>query len=108
MEAGSLSYRVEIQKRVETTTASGNVTVNWVTESSQWSFMKPSKGDERTEGARVQGIVTHKFTMRYIPDLTPDKRLRNGPRVFNIDGITNTGERNRETVVMCQEREGNA
>lgn len=106
MRAGSLRHFVTIQHFVETGRNSRN------DPEGEWqdlylmvpcSVMTKSAGED--EGQRQQvSSATIEVTMRWHPNVTADHRIKWGTRIFNIDGLNNVDERNRELILTCKER----
>jgi head-tail adaptor len=73
--------------------------------------IEPASGAEYQQAQQMQANVTHKITTEYFAGAHPRLRLvKENPenpdvplRVFNVVGVTNFEERNRETVWMCLE-----
>lgn len=106
MRAGRLRHRLEIQAATEARDAAGGVTRTWATEATVWGAVEPFRGREVFEAGQVESEATHRIIVRYRGNLTSDKRIKFGTRVFNIDFVANRDERNREIEILAVERVG--
>lgn len=66
--------------------------------------IEPLRGREYWEAQKVNAEASVKITIRYRSGILPTMRVKWGTRIFNlISPPINTGERNRELVLMCEE-----
>jgi SPP1 family predicted phage head-tail adaptor len=111
MQSGALRYRVTIQQQATSRSTMGSEQPTWTTFAQTWAGFEPLSGRELLAAKQVQGEDTTRITIRYMAGINPkmrviflDRRQSNKTRIFDITSITNTGERNREIVMLCIER----
>lgn len=70
-----------------------------------WASIQPATARdlERRVASTMQASASHIVTMRYHPQVTTKTQLLFGDRVFFVNGVQNTDERNVELVLACQE-----
>ena len=66
--------------------------------------MRGLKGFERFQAMQMQTPVTHRIVMRYRPDVTTNSRFMFGTRIFWVQEVLNTEERNRFLIIKAIER----
>ena len=103
MNAGRLRHRIEIQRATEGRNQHGGVEEDWQPIATRWAAIQPFRARELFAAQQVQSQVTHRIWMRYFEGLQSTDRIKFGQRIFNIDGIRNIDERNRELEVFCME-----
>lgn len=103
MQIGRLNKRIAIQSMSLQSDGAGGGTSVWTTEAVVWGAIEPLSAREVYEGERVNGILTHRITMRYREGVTPSKRLVYDGRVFNIEPPTLKRERKHMLTIMARE-----
>lgn len=108
MRAGTLRHTVSIQSRSSTIDAVGDISDSWSTVISARAEIRPLNARELFAAQATQSEVTHQITVRYRPELAAPKvaatyRVLFGSRVFDIHGVMNIDERNREIRMLCSE-----
>jgi SPP1 family predicted phage head-tail adaptor len=103
MMAGALRHRVAIEQVAATGDGYGGRTESWTVLATVWAAVEPLSGREYFQAQQAQAKVTHKVTMRYRSGVTPGMRVKHGSRYFGIVSVLDTGEKNRELVLMCEE-----
>ena len=103
MQRGRLRHRIIIQAKTETVGANGEKSPTWATWKTPWANIAPAEPSEQIIGERATETGSHQITIDYIEGLTADHRILYGSRTFNIHGIVNVDERNREMVLSCSE-----
>ena len=103
MRAGDLRHRVTIQSASESVSAAGEVTKTWSDVATVWASIEPLTGREKWLAEQVQAAATHRVRMRYRSDVGLENRLLYGSRVLDILEVMNTGERDKELVLICAE-----
>lgn len=110
MRAGQLRYLVTIQQQTVARSSMGSEQPTWTPFAQAWAGFEPLSGRELVAAKQVQGEETTRIRMRFIAGLNPKMRvafvdlIQNKTRIFDILGITNTEERNREITLVCVER----
>lgn len=105
MQAGKLRHRVDILAPVREENTLGEEELSYtVVATGEKAGIKLFSVGERVQNQQVQMVSTHLITMRFTPLLGgSDHVLRFGTRFFQIDGIENVEERNREFRITCRE-----
>lgn len=105
MRAGNLRHRLALQSYTATQDAYGAETKTWATQRTVWGSVEPLTGREYLEARATTQTVTHRIRVRCQPDLTvtPTWRVSWDGRTFDIESVLNTGERDKETVLMVVE-----
>ena len=104
MRAGQLRHPIIIQEVVETRDAVGGITKTWDTWHQVRATITPLSSGEQIRAAQFGGETTHTVRIRYIDGLDLQHRILFGDRIFEITGIINFEERNRELLVSCKEK----
>ncbi len=105
MPAGSLRDRLELRGKTTTgRTASGKPIEDWVTESFMSCAVRALSGDALVQAQQFHERVRFKIRTRYRTDVTTDKRLRFGDRIFHIHYVIDPDSRRRWTDIFCEER----
>jgi len=106
MKAGILRHRVELQEKilpVERNEFGENDPTEWVTISQMYASIMPLSARELIIAQQMQSEITHKINIRYRVGITVENRVKYKDRVFNITGVINFDERNREIQLTCTE-----
>lgn len=84
-----LPYVVEVQERREQVPdENGAVSASWAAVDRRHADIEAVKASERTQATAVQGVVSHKVTMRNGGRIVkPKDRLVYGSRIFEVDGV---------------------
>lgn len=81
---GRLRHRVELQSAADTVDSYGQPIRAWTTYATVWAQITPVSGNESPLANQLQGMTTHKATIRYRSDVGVGHRLLFGSRVLNI------------------------
>ena len=103
MRAGSLRDRVGIQRRTTSRDAAGAVLIAWETYATVWAAVEPLSGREAVAMKEVHASANVRVTLRWRKDLRAQDRLLFVTRVFEINGITDVGGRQRWLELACTE-----
>jgi SPP1 family predicted phage head-tail adaptor len=103
MRAGDLRNRVELQEKQVTKSARGAELVTWTTVAHLWAAIDPLSGRESLDGKQEQSEIIHRMRIRYRPETVAVNRIKWGARLFDIQAVTHTQERRRETVLTLRE-----
>ncbi|BCJ86455.1 phage head closure protein [Effusibacillus dendaii] len=103
MKIGLLRNRVTIQKLTQTDDGMGGYTEGWGVVATVYASVHPLKGRELFDAQQVREHMTHRVTIRYRVDVTPDMRVLFGAKVFNIRSVINVESKNRELQLLCEE-----
>lgn len=105
MNPGELKHRIIIQ-RVDGTIENEchEDEPNYVDWKKVWAKVEPLKGKEYLQVDRKNAEVTHRVKIRYLAGLGPDMRIIFKDRLFDIEGVINVDEANKEMHLMCLEK----
>jgi len=103
MRAGKLRHRIAIQQETATQDIYGAEVKTWTTKKELWAEIDPPKSREFFATGQTQAEVTTRVRIRYLPNVTPNMRIKFGTRYLNINSIINPDERNKELIMMCNE-----
>lgn len=104
MRAGRLRHRITIERNAGTADAAGHAATTWVQQASRWASVEPLQGRELWQAREVHPEVTHRVTLRWLDGITRAMRIKHETRVFGIEAILNTDERDVEMVCLCREQ----
>lgn len=120
MDVGSLRHRVTLENPTRIPDGEGGYIEFWESltpEAAQVSIRPATARDlERlTADATIVATASHVVHVRYHPQVSTKTRLTKGPRAANgtlgegarefaVSGVANPEERNRELVLICEER----
>lgn len=110
MRAGKLNHRVTIEQLVvgsPSVTAIGEPDATWTTFATVWAGIEPLRTRELIAAQAVQSETTGTIRMRYLAGVTAAMRVVYGSRVFQILGIQNINEADRELLLTVSEGPSN-
>ena len=104
VKIGKKRHRIEIQEEISTEQdAHGNIVPQWQTIGTVWANLVPISGKENLQGGTIGADASHRVEIRYFPRLKPSMRIRYGVRLFDINGIVNDRELNKDHILSCTE-----
>jgi len=103
MLAGRLRHRLEFEKSSLSSDGQGGQTRAWSTRATVSGSLKPLRAEERFYNEQLNHTGTHEVVIRYRDDLESSDRIKFGSRYFQIIGIMNPNERNRQLVITAKE-----
>lgn len=99
MQSGKLDKRIEFQALTETPDGHGGFVKSWTTHFKKWASVMPASWDESFRNdqdfATLRGFITVRFDAQ-TKRLDSKYRAVYGTRVFEIQGVANTNEANRQ------------
>lgn len=104
MHAGQLRHRIQIQQPDEARDDFGGQVPTWTTIAVVWADIQPVTGREYFSAQQINAELSHKILIRFQSGIQPTQRVLYGAREFDIHAVINTGERNRELLLLCSER----
>lgn len=110
MQAGKLRHRVTIQRLVTgspTQNAGGEPDASWADVATVYASIEPLRGRELLVAQQINSEVTGTIRVRYRAGLTSADRIKFGTRYYDVLGITNPEERNRELLLQVREGPNN-
>lgn len=103
MRAGKLRHWITIQTRTDTRDSYGEPISTWTTFDQVWASIEPIAGREYFASKETRSQSTHRMRIRYRSGITTKMRISWDSRLFDIESILNTEERDRELILMCVE-----
>lgn len=67
-----------------------------------WAEIKPLTEREQTHGGQQVAVASHRITIRWLPGVTTEMRIRCDRGTFEIGGIINLDERDEYLELSCQ------
>ena len=112
MRAGHLRHQVDIRQFAGVSDGAGGTTDVWSNfATGVWADIAEGVKKQVKELVEAMGIDAHAqvaITMRYIPGVTTKMRVyydsAEGTDIFEIVGVTKTGQRDFELILTCEER----
>ena len=103
MLAGRLRHRLVFENESLSTDGQGGATRTWATRATVSGSIKPLRADERFYNEQLNHNGTHEVVIRYRTDIEASDRISYDSRYFQIVGIMNPNERDRQLVITCKE-----
>lgn len=94
---------MELEAPTRTPDEGGTATIAWTTVAEVWGRIAPSTGRELMRADGVAARLTHEIVLRHRGGVTPQMRLRQGTRVFEIHAVADIAERRRWLRCLCEE-----
>ena len=107
LRSGPLREKVIVQVTTPSQDSYGEPIDSWGTYVTRWAEVTPINGTEKWAGNENLAQVTHRFRIRYdssTKSITPKHRISYDSRIFDILSATNTGTRDREIIIMAEEK----
>lgn len=107
INAGQLTTRLTIQRRVETADDGGGQTIAWTDVMTVWASVATSGGREFVAAQARFPELTHLVTIRWRPGITAKHRLRYlssfADTVYAIHGVMDPELRHEQLQLLCTE-----
>lgn len=103
MRAGLHRHSVTLQQRVLTQDSFGGTVETWQDFACVNASVSPLTAREFFNAAQVQADVTHKVSLRYLPNVVPAMRVKFGTRTLHVASVINVDERSVELQLLCKE-----
>ena len=100
---GKMRHKIEIQSPVNTTDTGGGSARTWSTVSTRFAEVRPVKGAESLRQGQVQETLSYEIIMRHTDEIGTNYRVKFGDRILNIRHLRNENQRNRYTILECEE-----
>jgi head-tail adaptor len=104
MNIGELRDRVTIQGRVHARAADGELVATWSTFVTVWAKIEdaPAPG-EGEQSDQVQGVTTHRITVRYLSTLVGELRVKHGTVIYAVQSVESDNGRCWTSLGCAQE-----
>ena len=103
MLAGRLRHRLVFENESLAADGQGGSTRTWGTRATVSGSIKPLRSEERFYNEQLNANGTHEVVIRYRSDIEASDRISFDSRYFQIVGIINPNERDRQLVITCKE-----
>ena len=103
MLAGRLRHRINFQQESLAADGQGGSTRTWTSRSFASASMKPLRAEERFYNEQLNHTGTHEFVIRYRTDIAETDRIKFNGKFYQITGIINPNERDRQLVITAKE-----
>ena len=105
MPIGKMRHSLTIQAQSRSNDTAGGARRTYSTLATVWGSIEPVGGNLRLYGDQIEGVSTHKITIRYRSDVTTKHRINYSAdsRIFKINRILNLGTRDRYLEMLCEE-----
>jgi SPP1 family predicted phage head-tail adaptor len=100
-----LRTRLTLEAPTRAADGGGGASVTWSTVATVWASVRPTGGGESYTLDRVAGKVSHEILLRYRSGVTPEMRLREGSRVFEIRAAFDPDQRRHWLKCLAEERD---
>ncbi len=108
MRAGTLRHRIAIEQVTVSKDARGQKVETWTVIARPLANVSQTAGREAVQAAQVNAEATWAVTMRFVPGITTEHRIRFGDRVLEILSVINVGHRDRELEIAAKEHQADA
>ena len=105
MNAGKQRHKVELQSYTASRDSFGGEIETYATYAKTWASIEPLSGRELVYAQQVSEITKIRITIRYNSSVDVKHRIKFGLRLFDINAIMDTEERNKEMTLLCSEAE---
>ena len=105
MPIGKMRHSLTIQAQSRSNDSAGGARRTYSTLATVMGSIEPVGGNLRLYGDQIEGVSTHKITIRYRNDVTTKHRINYSAdsKIFKIDRILNLGTRDRYLEMLCEE-----
>lgn len=100
---GALDRRLVIEATVRTGDGAGGATVTWQPVASVWGRVEALSASERDRSGRLDGVATHRVTIRAHPEVAGGQRIVIGSRVLAILATRPEGRGDCTLILEAQE-----
>ena len=108
IRAGSYRHRIKVESATVATDDYGDPLETWAlwpagSSGFRHASVTPLGGGETSIGGALVFVGTFEVRTRYRSGFTAGMRITHNSRVMHISQVVNVDERNRETVLQCEE-----
>ncbi|MFC4626098.1 phage head closure protein [Daeguia caeni] len=103
IDPGQLRSELVLEAMQPVPDGMGGYAEGWVEIAMIWGRIEPVSVTNRDFGTRPQPEATHRILLRFRPDITSDKRLRKGERVFSLRAVHDPDETGRYLICLAAE-----
>lgn len=100
---GRLRHRVVLQRPVRGNDEGGTATITWEPIAPVFAAIEALSGSELERSDGLAARATHRVTLRYRADVSPDMRIILGARTFEIRAALDVDGRKRWLQCHCEE-----
>lgn len=103
MQSGKLRHLVTIQQFAPVQNATGEPVKTWSDVVSVYGRVEPLSGREFFQGQQFNSEIRAVIKVRYCTGISTRMRALYAGRIYNIEAVINTDERDRELQLVCSE-----
>lgn len=104
MRTGDLRHKITFEQPVRVADEMGGFDLTWQTYCECWAAIWPVKADERNEGDKQSGMITHRVRVRFRRGLRADMRIRFGSKFFSVCSEPSDMGMSHEFIeILCRE-----
>lgn len=106
MRAGQLRKRFVVERPRDARDEMGGVSQVWEAQQTVWGDLTPLRGLELERARQIEARLTHRISLRALPEMNPAWRLRleHTARIFHPYVSSDVHERHRETEILAIEQ----
>jgi len=101
--AGERDKYITLQLSTKTRDAYGREQETWVDVAQIWAQIQPLRGREFFDAQKTNVELTHRITISYRANVTPNMRAKFGRRLYYFQAPLNIDAANREIQIMSRE-----
>lgn len=102
LDPSRLAHRLQVQRPEETTGASGDLEVHWVTVAHVWAALEPVRTVEEVRAQQHMEDELHDIICRFRTDIGSGWRFAKDGRTFAVIGVHDPDE--RKAYLICRTR----
>lgn len=103
IDPGKLTSELILEALHRLSDGMGGYTENWVEDTTIWGRIEPVSTAQRDFGTRPRPQITHRILVRFRDDISTDKRLRKGRRIFSLLSAHDPDETGRYLICLAVE-----
>lgn len=100
---GSLRHKITLQTPPTGTGTRGERTGSWSDVATVRAQIEQLSGDEIEQAHQLVANATHRVTIRYTANITPEHRVKFGSRYLYVGAVNDIENLNRLIVLTCRE-----
>ena len=99
-----MRHYIDLQSATASQDGYGEESKVWATDESIFAQIQPLRGQQLLEYQQINAELTHRIIIRHTSNATPEKRIKFGTRIFDINVVRNIDERNIYQELLCKEK----
>lgn len=103
IDPGQLTAELALETMQPVADGMGGYREAWTEIATVWGRIEPVSTSQRDFGIRPRPEITHRILVRHHGDISSDKRLRKGGRIFTLRAVHDPDERGRYLICLAIE-----